>query len=248
MFELLKSAIQLYTGNQFWFILFVCCCFVGMIFHKKNCTSYFGWSSIIIIVVLCNPILISFLAARWFQDNRLSKLFCALPIYLVIALVLTRLLKKKWQLVLVCILFVVFGNWAISRANFDMPQNAYKIEQAAINVADFLEDDYATNPQLGQIKVLADENLNGQIRQYDPNIYLEFGRKKCADYDSQYSDFLYEMFQNNKIMDTYTIENLAAEDGCTYLAVYNDRTWNAEFTLYEYVDTVDGYLIYRRCY
>lgn len=175
-FKLLKYSYELFFQNKAYFLaclLALLCLF--LIPKKKGLAKYIMYTSVIVLIVVCNP----------FTGNVLMKViggvewraFWMLPFTIIIAYAIAGLIEKsktheKFIIAIVAILAIVIcGEYMFSATNFNKPANAYKISNSTISVCDAL----ASYPE--QTKVIVPTELAIELRQYDASIGLLYGRK-----------------------------------------------------------------------
>lgn len=242
MFSTAIYTIQLYAGSFICLTLMVLC----MIYTIFKCNSYklkqTSFACAIIFVVLMNPIVLNFLINHRFEDARIAKVYCVLPIYLVISLILAHTIKNFKQLIAIMVILILTGSLCITPDSFSYSTNVYKLDQKAVNVSTLISYD-ATESNITP-KLLVTAELVCDIRQYDPSLLLEVGRNVSYDFDSAHQSDLQEAIAQPQL-DVALIESMCLEDNCTYIVFDSWKSLSQDFTSYSFFTQIDGYYIYK---
>lgn len=153
-------------------IALVICFFLGGERRKKLFTV-----SLLGCVVIINPVVYRLIGTR-FMSGVYWRLFWALPIVLVVAVVMTELagrVKREWlrfgTAVVLALAVAVLGKSVINRGTYTVAENDYQLPQEVIEVSDIILEDSG-----GYCMVIVPDELVCYIRQYTSNIRLAYGR------------------------------------------------------------------------
>lgn len=169
-----------YNGHSvLWILSLLSLLFIAV--KHKNLRQSFAIPITFVILVIVNPILYKYVWYKLLGDTY-WRMFWGIPMVLIVSLTMIdiiRLICKKynvndWIRVIIvgviCVLFVFTGKFMYRDEIFTKAENAYKIPQSAINVADTLLQ-YDDKPT-----VATPTDLFIYLRQYDSNIQMLYGR------------------------------------------------------------------------
>lgn len=240
--------IQRYINNSpiliFYIASLLFLCFRG----RKN-RGMLVYPSIVLLLVILNPWLYGHIWIKLIDYAfwRMLWMIPVLPVIAVAVIELAGLLKKEWLsyiAVVACIAVILLSGNIIYRQDkvFVKAQNAYKLPQECIDVADRILE-YNSNPT-----VIAPSSLYCYLRQYNGNINLLYGR----DVDG------YILPSNDSVIgeingmmrvggDTERFAQLAREKNVDFIIL----PWDSALGMsdgygYRNVCAVDGYNIYQR--
>lgn len=235
------TTLQAYGGNCICLALFFICVIYAIVQRKNKDFHQIGITCLLLLLVLINPFVISFLVVHRFEAERIIKIYCLFPVYIVIAIVLADRIKGKLQLLITILVIALTGSFVITPTAYSK-SNIYKLEQSAIDVGDFVVQDSDEHNLLP--KVLVPFDLSCDIRLYAPALKQEVGRRVDFDYESIHQEELQQALYCNPIDSCY-VETLACEDYCTYIVLEENKSLTEDFKLYEYASSINGYHIYR---
>lgn len=167
---------------------------------KKESRFHMVYPFVMMLVLIFFPVS-GILIMMFLDDGSYARLIWCFMIEFVIAYAASDLWENKEKGseriaagLLALALIVTSGNFVFKSANFSIATNPYKVMDATIEVADFLELSHQ-----GELIIVSDEVLNSQLRQYDANIQLLYGRyttTRIEDILEEGSDAVYDYFRN----------------------------------------------------
>lgn len=206
--------------------------------------------SLVGCVLILNPVVYELVGTR-FMSGVYWRLFWALPIVPVVAVVLTELVGRVKRnalrfaaTIILCLAIAVFGKSVINRDTYGIPQNDYQIPQAAIDVADILlkvsEQDFST--------AIVPNELFCYIRQYSSDVRLTYGRNIWGfiNVPTDGQRELYDLM-NAQIIDYQLLRDKAYDYNCKFIVFNSDHRdipESMEDYGYYYVDEVHPYIVY----
>ena len=162
-------------GSVPYIIVFLIC-FVHLFLHEKDIIKryFFVGVPLILFATFLNPLLNKFVASHITGVDVYWRLYWILPIYLVIAYVITNVLdsyfknKETFSLLVSAAIIMSSGTYFYSprSGQFGGHSNAYKINVNALAAADKISEDTNGEPTIA----IFPERLSYLIRQYDSNI------------------------------------------------------------------------------
>lgn len=203
MIEFMKNVHEMFWTSPFYLILYVVCFFILILYRKKMQSGYrmLIWYSIIVIVgIIYNPIFVKLSLILFFHGaDEYVRIFQLLPMWYTIAYVMTIMItkfKKKMQYMLLVVLIVclsVFGKTVFQNGWYIQPQNIYKINNNALEIANLIladSDDQSTIVYIQGIETqfIVGGSLVYGIRQYASSIAITQGFATLDDYNSWTSD------------------------------------------------------------
>lgn len=207
-----------------------------------------GYSILFALIYLC-PITAYIIMYRCIGENVYWRMFWLLPVLITISYVLVRWLfqtKGRMQFALffigAAVVIVITGTPVYTRANFQTSENEYKIPQSAIDICDFIEEDYQGE---GNPKVTVPNELLCYIRQYDAGIRMPYGRNALKEQKlNKRRTKIYQMMSSGQVDWKKLIVLLKKEESDYF--VYATGVGSEELSGNGYVPVgeVEGYTIY----
>jgi len=184
----------------------------------------FCYSTLILIVAFINPYSAGYFADKAVINPVYWRLFWLLPVYPAIAFAFSHMIAtiKIFSLKMIsaaglCLFIVKTGAFMYTRVNYSFPENIYKLSQATIDIADYIEKDSHGEANC----VLLPDNLSPQLRQYDANIQTIWSRQQYVADD--YGDKNQSTF--NKLRDFYNLlysnNDISSKTVCAIMKEYN---------------------------
>lgn len=223
---------------QGWFYLAI---LMILILEKdKLIRNLYGGYSLIILLIISNPIMIKVASAFFGKDNFTAyycRLFSMIPLICIIAyaymLLICRLdgFRKIMGVFVVSIMIMLGGNNIYLQDWFEPAENLAKIPNEVVQLCTYLHSDEKI------IKIAVPSELVCYIRQADAGLLMPYGRGTngwggLLDESPDYAD---EILHN------------AAQEGCDYIvSKRTDDWWNAFAAIGlqpEYI--TDNYYLYR---
>lgn len=218
-------------------IALVICFFLGSDRRKKLFTV-----GVLGCVVILNPLVYQVIGTR-FMSGVYWRLFWALPIVPVVAVVMTELVgrvKREWlrfgAAVVLALTVAVLGKRVINRGTYTIAENDYQLPQEVIEVSDILLE--ASGGDCGM--VIVPDELVCYIRQYTANIRLAYGRNIWG-FINNPVDWQYELydFMHAEEIDYQNLRDTAVHWEIQYI-VFNEEQRELPDNLEEYGYTMVG--------
>ncbi len=166
---------------------------------KKESRFHMVYPFVLMLVLIFFPVS-GILILMFLDDGSYARLIWCFMVEFVVAYAIADLWEEKKGGEKVAIgllalaLIATSGNFVFKSANFSIATNPYKVMDATIEIAENIEISHA-----GEVVIVSDPQLNTQLRQYDPNILLLYGRyatTRIEDVLAGDSDQIYDYFQN----------------------------------------------------
>ncbi len=175
--EFLQAVREVYAGNRFFW--FYAAALVYILIAEKEQRKYVGWPSLILSVLILNPVTYRYVGIGLLQYAywRLLWLIPVVPVIACAAVSLAGRVKPRAGKVLVCLGMAAVVAWGgrylyteTRWTSFEPAANAYKITDEAVQVADALLE-LEDHP-----RAVVEPGLDAQVRQYSTDIVLFFSR------------------------------------------------------------------------
>lgn len=239
------------SGALHWLlyvVALICCFFLGKQERKR-----LFWPSVLVLIFFFNPFFYKYVGTR-FLSGVYWRLLWMLPVSFVIAYALTRLAYKMKKdvvriavVVVACICIVVTGKPIFSDVTYREKENAYEIPNAAIAVADFVENWM----QEWKETIIVPNELLCSVRQYSASACLLYGRNAegfISDIGEEEALVYDEMSKEEP--DVELITEIALQKNCRFIVFDTSFHWIPEDLSsygYQRVGVVeDVYAIYCR--
>ena len=206
------------NGALHWLLYVVallCCFFLGKQERKR-----LFWPSVLVLLFFFNPFFYKYVGTR-FLSGVYWRLLWMLPVSFVIAYTLTRLAYKMKKdvvriavVVVACICIVVTGKPIFSDVTYREKENVYEIPNAAIAVADFVENWM----QEWKETIIVPNELLCSVRQYSASACLLYGRNAegfISDIGEEEALVYDEMSKENP--DVELITGIALQKNCRFI-------------------------------
>ena len=222
---------------------------IYLIFHRrKHLFSHYAKVSVIGIIIIFNPLFCGFIVRYFFSYTRYFRVLWLFPIYFVIAISATDYCAYKSRLkMIVCVILICLTGKIDFTHNLSFADNIYKLPQEVIDICDYLKQ--TEEYMAGQLKISAEPYLSTFIRQYDPNIRLQFGRSSTVYTESVEAEMAYVQISAdaNEERDLFLLTKALRNDRCCYMVIEEGKLIHDEIYNYGflYIDTVSGYEIYQ---
>lgn len=257
-FREIQEIYQLFSGSGLvmtGFAIAVC----YLLYKSKNqlLRKYFLYPSLIVFIVVNNPITIGLLVETGFMEQeRYVRLYWLLPISVIIAYACTmfieRVRKQRSKYIvgflIICMMFFS-GSYIFASGNFQKATNPYKLPQKVINVTDrIVEDIEKDGGKVEETRIVVPSDLSGYIRQYNGDIKLLYGRR--VEYNTDVDGYLAEQVKDamdEGSVDCELVATKARKSGCKYVVVEKEKKLEGELEGYGYelMKVQDGYSIYK---
>lgn len=238
--NLFLSTLSKFIGDGL-FVIFAAICLLIMMFEKGKRHCY-AVPILILVMVVLNPFVIIYLNQSVLQEERISKIYMILPIFMLISYVVAKYCKKWYSLLIVVIIIIVTGQFMITRDVYDYSKNPYKLETKVIEVCDFIEQDMDNGNE--EVVVLAEQDLVDQIRQYNPRFILTLNRYSYWQPEES-ADLLVNQMRSGEINVKVFCEN-AEKNNVDYIVISHERMMDDDMSKYGYdlINNIWGYCIY----
>jgi len=201
----LKEIITLYNGNGIYLVLFLVAVIYALIKLNKDQKTAYIYPVLVFGIIIFNPFTLAAFIEKLDGAEVFYRFIWVFPIIILIAYMFSEFFiqaKKRTQKFLVSgilfIILVTFGSFCLTNMPFSFPENAYRIPNETIRLAEMLHK-YEKEP----IVIMPIQHAN-LIREYDASIQLVYGRSKAigaaASSDQEYNatvDYLYSVFVEN---------------------------------------------------
>lgn len=242
----MAEIFEMYFQNVGYIIL-VCAVILLLLtrYRKKEVTHLLFVCGIILILFL-NPVVIYLVCSlKGAVTGRYVRIFWLFPFTIGIAYVGAQLLDKRklWvrAIMIAAIVVILWGTGGPVLKKYIAPSNYYKMDSEIIEIADKIET-YEDAPY-----TLATVYVSTNIRQYDANIRLVFGRENINPEVQDLYDMLYSTAAGYFSYDElYYIGIRSAEIGVNtiVLAKHQVQCTALETLGYERVDETEEYYIF----
>lgn len=222
------------SGALHW--LLFCLALVACFFLGKQERKKLFWPSVLVLIFFFNPLFFKYIGTK-FLAGVYWRLLWMLPVSFVIAYVLTKLVGKIQKnvirivvIVAACICIIVTGEPVFSQTTYQEKQNEYKLPQASIEIADYVEDHLLDWKET----IIVPNELVCSIRQYSSAACLLYGRN--------YGGFISDIGEDEKAVfnemssetpDLELVTRIASEKNCRYI-VFNTSFHQIPEDLTEY--------------
>ncbi len=214
----------------FLLALFFCACM-----GKKVRRRVF-WPSLLVLLFFFNPVFYAVIGTR-FLSGVYWRLLWMLPVSFVIAFAFTQLVYQRRRTAtrllvaaLACICIVLTGKRVFSRGTYSERENAYELPQAAIEIADIVQNYLADWRET----LIVPNELLCYIRQYSCSACLLYGRNFggfISDIGEDESRVYQEMCKEEP--DVGLVTEIARDKNCRYI-VFNTSFHRIPEDLTEY--------------
>lgn len=232
-------------------------CYLMYMSKNKLLKKYFIYPTIVVLIVINNPITINLLVdSEFLVRERYVRLYWLIPVSMLIAYTCTMIMercqekKRKYAVgfLMVC-LIVISGNYMFQSGNFQSASNLYKLPQEAVDVTDrIVQDVEESGAKIQDTRIVVDGSLSGYIRQYNGEIKLLYGRhiEYTADTDWTIAEKVKDAMAAD-VLDCELVAVNARKGGCSYIVIHSKKSLDGslEYYGYEFLDTVDGYSVYK---
>ena len=249
--------------NYWWYGLFFVIYLAALLYIVRQKSAImkqiFVWPFVILLFTIFNPLVMEPVLQKTNWQDRYSRFFWMLPVEILCAYVLANLIEKqrRSEEKLIMLLFVGCLIFLCTSSNTEMEpdDNIYKLDNSVIEVAEKLKEvSEEENPV-----VLYDEELYYWIRQYEPSLLAAVKPKEMDLYRWQTVEEIdpteqyrnkrraLSMFTRGVEVEPKTINWMLKRREIDFF-VRNVDFYSDEYLQQlniEYVDTVDGYEIYR---
>ena len=222
---------------QYWF--YINLVIILLLEKRRTYRIIFAWFPIVFYIVIFNPVSYKVMSKifPWDLQAYYCRLFSIIPILYVIGVGIVLLLaklKNAYKLIAVlCISFlIVFKGINVYSQDWIMKsENAYKVPNAVVTIADYIHNDNEA------VTIAVPESLSSYIRQYDASLYTPYGRTV--------DELGVELAQESPDIDK--IIQLSGEEDCDYVvaaSTYGSKTAFASVGFVPELE-IDGYDLYK---
>lgn len=226
------SILKQFCGPHYILALFFIASLIYVLFRGNRLhRSLFIISTVVIFLTFLNPIVGNYLLKKAAFSPVYWRLFWIVPFYSSIAYVLSDILShiKNIEEYLItaavfCFSVAIPGKLLYSRTQFEYAQNAYKLPQSTLDIANYIDK----GKQDKNISVMLPDNLSYALRQYDANLITVWPRVLYLPYDfngSELNDlhnFHDTLYSNKEISESY-VYSCMKEFNIQYLVIPSNR-------------------------
>jgi len=244
MLEVMRPIIEYfneYVGTGSYMILF----FLSLIYiYKKEKDSKikeYMWFSIIMLIVIFNPIFYKVLV-RFIGDGIYWRMFWCLPMGIIIAYVGTKVILEKNKIfeqliigVAIIAIIILSGKCVFNKDNFTLATNWYKLPQEALEITRMMTADKCEKKC-----ALVPTDMVAYVRQYDSSIYMRYPR----------SPHSYKDDPIVQVMEEGNVERIISDSrwfGVTYIVLKKDAVLHGrmeDYNCYVLGETAN-YILYK---
>lgn len=238
------SIITEYEGNGLLLVLYA----AALVFlflredDRVNRLLFLYMPLCMIVIVLLPPVYRVYSALD--GSATYYRLFWLVPVAVTIGYALVRQFTTSLKAgVAVGALLIIFcGTYVYHNENLVKAQNRLHIPQEVIDVTDYILQDSGGS----RCMVAMPDNMVQFVRQYDSRILMPYGREMLMPQWADYYQAVYEAVNGERVDPDQLIEALR-EYNCNYLVMDAARMAGVDLgdTGLLYLDTIDGYNIYR---
>ena len=254
-FAKVLTAFQEYIGDGRYFIIFgICLVLCFLLARKREEIHYFFHYTLILGIVLFLPFTAQFIA-KGIGSDVYWRMFWMVPVVLVIAFVLTKLIRfiplvsvKGILIAVCCEMLIITGTFIYSEGQFVEVPNDYKLPSDTLQVAEIILEDAGEDAE--EIRLTVPNTLACDLRQYDARFIMPVGRnyESMAVQDERYEMALdlSEKVRNPHVYPPIMLE--ALEDyGCQYVVLSKNDGRIYSLSKYECVELgqSNSYVIFK---
>lgn len=236
-------------------ILAVCIMYIYYTEKNKKIRDFFVIYTLIILFIICNPLFIHIIES-FINFGSLYRLYYMIPMYIIIAYVFTKIIRKKSHkliyILLLPLILGLFGKSVYNEIGLMKYNNFYKLPDETVFVAETIYNDelYAEYK-----KAIVPYGMSSQIQQIYPNIKLAYtrfvsnvesnGLPSPSDTDDPSG---YEIIQKMNEGDTRYICEYCENELINYIAIYDNINIKQPFENFgfEKIDSNYGVSVYRK--
>lgn len=250
MFEIIKNIVNetlnIYSlatlGGKVFIPFFICCVYLVLSGKKEHnrARKYFVYPSIILILIVFNPVLIHFLYKYIEVEERIVRIYWPLPMAGVIVYCVVEVffsLKDRWKrtLLVLCAVFAMLlcSGFEHSGMSYGKAENMQKMPKGTKEVCDIIYELNLHEPA----DVAMTAELFFWVRQYNSSILVPTIRSEKFWYDEG-------------VLDLDKMAQMSVENNCKYLVLNSGKAVKGSVEAHGYalktsVEAQDSvYLIY----
>ncbi len=238
---------QMFTGDGMYQLLYL----IALIFLlanpniEKKWKTLFWWYTIVVLFLYFCP-LTAAIMMKVMGSDVYWRVFWILPIPELLAFCAasaSEAEKKGKSAALVGLLVLVFvlgGKNLYQNGAYTKSANLQKVMAETIQIADYLEEQKEEGEE---IRVSMPDELICEIRQYDADIYLPYGRR-ITEYPEK-QELWDEM--NREIVRPLRLHRVLEQFGCGYVVLHSapEQKERMEDKGFQYLNAIGGYEIYK---
>ena len=233
-----------YTGTGIFMVLFFVC-IVYLFITEKNETnkSVLVYGSIVLVITIFTPLLY-YLYISFVDDTTYWRMWWLVPVGIGIAYVGTNLINNHRVpgFLIVALILVLGGRFVYtSDPSFKRAENEYQLDQVVIDLCDYLdsvdEEDY--------LNVAMPAELLTQVRQYNINIFMPYGREQLDPNWGYPSGFFAAMNREEADFECLAIKCAVNETNFIVLSENKEHINNYADYGFEYMNTIGAYEVYK---
>lgn len=180
-----------YTGESVLMVLFfVSLIYVALQGRSRSTKTVLLYGTVALSIVIFCP-LTYYVYSRFVDDGTYWRVFWMIPVGIGLAFSGTKLINEHRAsgFLLALFILVLGGRIVYSlKSDFRLAPNPYQLSDDVIDIADYLEEE-----GISGVKVAVAPELLSQIRQYDVNIMMPYGREQYEKGWGTHSGFFEQM-------------------------------------------------------
>ncbi len=186
MLEEIKSLFKYFNQERYLFFIMFLISIMFIFFKEKDKKKkiFFVWYSILILLVIWNPLCI-WLLNKFINLGSMYRIYYMLPTLITMAYAITKFVEyfgKVTKLVFIVIFsgaIIFLGNTIFNEYNMIKVDNLYKLPDETVEIAYAISDDKETSYK----KAIVPYGMSSRIRQVRANIDMVYTRVVTALYD-----------------------------------------------------------------
>ena len=248
--EITKNMLWLYTGDCWYFLIFLVC--AGYLFSKNKTHSeimFINHYMIGIGFIYIFPVTAKIIMDYCIGKSVYWRMFWLLPMGMIVALAVTffafEINSRAYRnlfISAILLLLIFSGNFMYSKDVFSKSVNSYKLPEDIFSVCDMLEEHAEKNT----ITAVFPTEFLPYVRQYNAEIYLPYGRR--LETETSPSSDARKLFNimNQTDKSAEELAQLAKQNGCQYIVVSKEDAVNNTLSDGDFKAIADSgnYIIY----
>jgi hypothetical protein len=174
-----------FNGHGMYIALY-CAALIYILLSKKTRDKYlFFYPAVILLFTVFNPFIAPLFMYVGRQDATYYRFFWALPIVILLAYVITQLIKRsdgKRKRTVVCIscavVIVICGVFIGRNTAFYLPETTYKVPSSLLQLSEFIHGDKEKQGRESDTVMVGPDEIILNMRLYDASLKTPYGRNE----------------------------------------------------------------------